>query len=63
MHNRPVKVKKNIRGNGIGWCAPSGGGRDAKEQAFDYIEAFYNQQRMYSAIGYAAPTEFDKAAA
>jgi len=35
----------------------------AKEQLFDYIEVFYNQQRMHSAIGYAAPAEFERAAA
>jgi putative transposase len=29
--------------------------QDAKEKLFDYIEVFYNQQRMHSAIGYAAP--------
>jgi transposase InsO family protein len=36
---------------------------DAKAKAFDYIEVFYNQQRIHSAIGYAAPAEFEKAAA
>jgi putative transposase len=36
---------------------------DAKAKAFDYIEVFYNQQRMHSAIGYAAPAEFERAAA
>jgi transposase InsO family protein len=36
--------------------------RDAKEKLFDYIEVFYNQQRMHSAIGYAAPAEFERAA-
>ncbi|HXX29168.1 MAG TPA: IS3 family transposase, partial [Myxococcaceae bacterium] len=30
---------------------------------FDYIEVFYNQERMHSAIGYAAPAEFERAAA
>lgn len=34
----------------------------AKEQLFDFIEVFYNQQRMHSAIGYAAPAEFERAA-
>jgi len=34
----------------------------AKEQVFDYIEVFYNQQRMHSAIGYASPAEFERAA-
>ena len=36
---------------------------DAKAKAFDYIEVFYNQHRMHSAIGYAAPAEFERAAA
>ncbi|WP_370450129.1 MULTISPECIES: hypothetical protein [Myxococcaceae] len=27
------------------------------------MEVFYNQQRMHSAIGYAAPAEFERAAA
>jgi len=34
----------------------------AKEQLFDYVEVFYNQQRMHSAIGYASPAEFERAA-
>lgn len=36
--------------------------RDAKEKLFDYVEEFYNQRRMHSAIGYAAPAEFERAA-
>lgn len=36
---------------------------DVKVKLFDYIEVFYSQQRMYSAIGYAAPAEFERAAA
>ncbi|WP_370645328.1 integrase core domain-containing protein [Corallococcus sp. EGB] len=36
---------------------------DAKVKLFDYIEVFYNQQRKHSAIGYAAPAEFERAAA
>ena len=34
----------------------------AKHQLFDYIEVFYNQQRMHSAIGYASPAEFERTA-
>lgn len=36
---------------------------DAKEKLFDYIEVFYNQSRMHSSIGYAAPAEFERAEA
>jgi hypothetical protein len=36
--------------------------RDTRGQLFEYIEGFYNQQRMHSAIGYASPAEFEKAA-
>jgi len=34
----------------------------AKETLFDYIEVFYNQQRLHSAIGYVSPAEFERAA-
>jgi putative transposase len=34
--------------------------RRGKEQAFDYIEVFYNQQRRHSSIGYVAPAEFER---
>jgi hypothetical protein len=33
----------------------------AKHQLFDYIEVFYNQQRLHSAIGYASSAEFERA--
>lgn len=35
---------------------------EAKRQAFDYIEVFYNQQRMHSALGDMSPAEYDRAA-
>jgi transposase InsO family protein len=34
---------------------------DAKVKLFDYIEVFYNQQRLHSSIGYASPAEFERA--
>jgi transposase InsO family protein len=34
----------------------------AKEQLFDYIEVFYNQQRRHSVLGYMSPAEFERAA-
>jgi putative transposase len=35
---------------------------EAKNQLFDYIEVFYNQQRRHSVLGYLSPAEFEKAA-
>ena len=35
----------------------------AKEELFDYIEIFYNQQRRHSAIGYVSPAEYERAGA
>ena len=35
---------------------------DAKRKLFEYIEVFYNQQRMHSAIGYSSPAEFERSA-
>jgi transposase InsO family protein len=32
----------------------------AKAAAFDYIEAFYNQRRRHSSIGYVSPAEFER---
>ena len=34
--------------------------RRGKEQAFDYIEVFYNQHRRHSSIGYVAPAEHER---
>jgi putative transposase len=38
------------------------GPADAKAKLFDYIEVFYNQQRMHSSLGYLSPAEFERAA-
>jgi len=32
----------------------------AKEQLFDYIEVFYNQQRRHSTIDYVSPAEYER---
>ena len=37
------------------------GPQDAKVKLFDYIECFYNQQRLHSSIGYMSPAEFERA--
>jgi putative transposase len=34
----------------------------AKEQLFDYIEVFYNQQRRHSTLGYVSPAEHERTA-
>jgi len=34
----------------------------AKEQLFDYIEVFYNQQRLHSSLGYASPAAYERSA-
>jgi transposase InsO family protein len=33
---------------------------EAKQQLFDYIEAFYNRTRMHSTLGYVSPAEFER---
>jgi putative transposase len=33
--------------------------QQASDQLFDYIEVFYNRQRMHSASGYLAPAEYE----
>ena len=35
---------------------------DAKAKLFEYIEAFYNQERRHSTLGYVSPGEFERAA-
>jgi transposase InsO family protein len=32
----------------------------AKAELFDFIEVFYNQQRLHSSIGYATPAEYER---
>jgi len=32
----------------------------AKEQLFDYIEVFYNQQRRHSSLGFVSPAAYER---
>jgi len=36
---------------------------EARASLFDYIEAFYNRQRLHSSLGYLSPVDFEAAAA
>ena len=35
-------------------------GEEAKQDAFKYIELYYNRQRMHSSIGYNAPCDLER---
>lgn len=37
--------------------------KEATEKIFDYIEGWYNHQRLHSSIGHVSPAEFEKRAA
>ncbi|MCP4245671.1 MAG: IS3 family transposase [bacterium] len=36
--------------------------REAKQAVFEWIEVFYNCQRLHSSLGYQAPADFEPAA-
>jgi len=36
---------------------------EARAKIFEYIEVFYNRQRLHSALGYRSPLEFESQAA
>lgn len=36
--------------------------RRGKDQLFDYIEVFYNQQRRHSSLDYATPAQYERQA-
>ena len=33
---------------------------EARSQVFDYIEVFYNRQRLHGGLNYRSPAEFEK---
>ncbi|EPH59399.1 hypothetical protein D931_03970 [Enterococcus faecium 13.SD.W.09] len=33
---------------------------EAKRQIFSYVQGFYNNHRIHSALAYSSPTEFEK---
>lgn len=39
------------------------GAPDAQAKLFDYIEVFYNRQRLHSTLGYTSPADFESVAA
>jgi transposase InsO family protein len=39
------------------WTRPPRG--QARRQVFDYIEVFYNRQRLHSSLGYQSPAAFE----
>ena len=34
----------------------------ARQAVFEYIEVFYNRQRLHSALGYRSPAEYEREA-
>jgi len=33
---------------------------EARQSLFEYIEVFYNQERLHSALGYVSPNEYER---
>ena len=34
--------------------------REARRNIFNYVEVFYNKERLHSTLGYISPEEFEK---
>jgi transposase InsO family protein len=33
---------------------------EARQSIFEYIEVFYNQERLHSALGYVSPNDYER---
>ena len=49
-----LKLELIYRSEAFNSCA------QARQSLFDYIEVFYNRQRLHSALGYQSPAAFEQ---
>jgi putative transposase len=59
LDNAAVESWNSTLKNELGECFESA--RDAQTKLFDFIEAFYNRERIHSTIDYCSPAEFEEA--
>ena len=58
LDNAVVESWNSILKRELGECFESA--RDAQTKLFDYIEVFYNRERIHSAIDFCSPAEFEE---